>query len=230
MPAISAHAGTLSLAGEAASFENLLASRVGGALSPSFRVPADVRNRLDPASDPLVEVSPSGLEQDFAPAARSSYAVDYLFGVITFNVAPASGSVVRVSGNYLPVSAVALIRSLSLSVSNDVVELQVLGDGYKRRAVTLRDFSGEVSGIAPATTDFDSENGIPTFRSSLSSGAALLLEFGKGSDEIFRAWVKVPELSHKLTPGALYEHTAKFVGHAFKAGSGEFVAWGYGTP
>ncbi|ADO68700.1 hypothetical protein [Stigmatella aurantiaca] len=230
MPAISAHGGTLLVAGAAQSFTRTPAERVGDDPSPAFRVVSEDFNRLDPATAVSVEVDTSGTGTAFADAQAGTYTVNYLFGVVVFDTPPAVGTLVRVSGTFLPVYPVALVRSLSLSISNDVVELLVFGDGYKRREVTLRDFSGELTGLASAADDLAPGLAVVTLASAQASGAAILAEFGRGDGEVFRAWVKLPELSHKLTPGALYEHTIKFVGHSFQAADGEFVAWGYGTP
>ncbi|RJS14613.1 hypothetical protein DRW03_34620 [Corallococcus sp. H22C18031201] len=218
---IAAHVGSLSVAGAPVEFIHAEAVRVGESSSPEFRFLAAELSRLDPTSPALVEVAPNG---DTGPGAwlPADALVDPLFGRIYFNATPGPAALVRVSGYALPALQVGLVREVSLSVTNDAVELQVLGDGYKRRAVTLRDFSGEFSGLTlPAQVLSD----------AMRSGAPMLIEAGKGpGGEVLRAWVKVPELSHKLTPGALYEHTVKFVGLPFPLEGGGVVAWGYGSP
>jgi hypothetical protein len=230
MPALSAHGGTLFVAGGSQSFVGAATARVGGSSSPAFRIVSENSRRLDPAVSLAVEVDTSGTGSSYGAAQAATFTVNYLFGVITFKTSPAAGTLVRVSGSFLPVYPVALVRTLSLSISNDVVELLVFGDGYKRREVTLRDFSGELSGLASSSDDLTPGPAVVTLASAQASGAAILAEFGRGAGDVFRAWVKLPELSHKLTPGALYEHTIKFVGHSFEAADGAFVAWGYGTP
>ncbi|WP_241758327.1 hypothetical protein [Myxococcus landrumensis] len=181
----------------------------------AYRVADLALRRLAPTAPALVEVSQSG--DTWGPVAA---VVDPLFGFVHLDMPPGPSARVRVSGASLPVTPVALVRSITVSVTNDAVELQVMGDGYKRRAVTLRDFSGEMTGLS-----------LTAFNGVLADGAPLFIEVGKGTgSQVFRAWVQVPELSHKLTPGALYERTVKFTGHAFPAGSGGAIAWGYGTP
>jgi len=227
MPSISARAGSLSVAGSPFAFTDAAAGRVSSTL---FKLNAVTLRLLDPSVIPTVEVSPNGDSSDaaFQPAQA---VVDPLFGTVKLLNNPGPSALVRVSGSALQVFALALVRSISLSIANDVVELQVFGDGYKRRAVTLRDFSGELSGLSLTASDLDGGTGVVSLDALVASGSPLLIEAGKGSGpDVFRAWVKVPELSHKVTPGALYEHTVKFVGHAFRAADGEFVAWGYGSP
>ena len=227
MPSHSAHAGSLYVAGAPFEFLNVGASRVQGTI---FRINAVTLRRLDPSVLPYVEVSPNGdsSEAAFQPAQAL---FDPLFGTVELFSDPGPLTLVRVSGYALPVSPVGLVRSVSLSIANDVVELQVFGDGYKKRAVTLRDFSGELTGLSLTSTDLDPEATVLKLDALVASGSPLLIEVGKGNDpQVFRAWVKVPELSHKVTPGALYEHTVKFVGHAFRSADGDFVAWGYGSP
>nr|BDT33767.1 hypothetical protein MFMH1_34360 [Myxococcus sp. MH1] len=210
MSVIPAHVGSLSIAGEPEEFLNADAALVAGGV---FRIVDPALRRLAPGAPVLVETSSDGDEWEDAEAV-----VDALFGFVHLASAPGPSARVRVSGASLPTLPVALVRSISLSVTNDVVELQVMGDGYKRRAVSLRDFSGELVGLTALDVRFE-------------DGAPLLVEVSKGAgSEVFRAWVKVPELSHKLTPGALYERTVKFIGHAFPMGSGGAIAWGYGIP
>ena len=227
MPSISAHAGTLSVAGAPFDFVEAAAGRVNANI---YRINAVTLRRLDPTLTPAVELSPDG-ETDQGAWMQIPAIFDPLFGTVELFADPGPGALVRVSGRALPVSPVALVRSVSLSITNDVVELQVFGDGYKRRAVTLRDFSGELTGLSLTATDLDPGSAELKLDTLVASGAPLLIEVGKGNGpQVFRAWVTVPELSHKVTPGALYEHTVKFVGHAFRAADGDFVAWGYGSP
>ncbi|TQF12479.1 hypothetical protein FJV41_28765 [Myxococcus llanfairpwllgwyngyllgogerychwyrndrobwllllantysiliogogogochensis] len=217
MSVIPAHVGSLSIAGEPEEFVNAEAVPAPGFTGTEYRITDPARRRLSPGVPSFVEVSPDG-DMDAAAWVPAEAIVDPLFGFVYLTTAPGPSALVRVSGASLPVQPVALVRSLSLSVTNDVVELQVMGDGYKRRAVSLRDFSGELVGLTALDVRFEDE-------------APLLVEVSKGAgSEVFRAWVKVPELAHKLTPGALYEHTVKFIGHAYPTGSGAAIAWGYGTP
>ncbi|NVJ20481.1 hypothetical protein HUW62_04495 [Myxococcus sp. AM011] len=217
MSVIPAHVGSLSIAGEPEEFLNAEAVPAQEFTGTEYRIVDPALRRLSPGMPAFVEVSPDG-DTDAGAWVPADAHVDPLFGFVYLTTAPGPEALVRVSGASLPVHPVALVRSISLSVTNDVVELQVMGDGYKRRAVSLRDFSGELVGLTALDEGF-------------MDGAPLLVEVSKGAgSEVFRAWVKVPELSHKLTPGALYERTVKFIGHAFPTGSGAAIAWGYGTP
>lgn len=218
MSVIAAHVGSLSVAGEPFEFLEAEATPAPDFTGTEFRIADPALRRLSPGAPVLVEVSPSGDVYSWAPAEAF---VDPLFGDVHFARAPGPSALVRVSGYALPVHPLALVRSVSLSVTNDVVELQVMGDGYKRRSVSLRDFSGELTGLA--LTELEA--------AAVADGTPLLIEVDKAAGaQVFRAWVKVPELSHKLTPGALYEHTVKFLGFAFQADDGAVFAWGYGTP
>ncbi|MCP3105530.1 hypothetical protein LZ198_42460 [Myxococcus sp. K15C18031901] len=215
MAVVPAHVGSLSIAGTPVEFVNAEAARVVGGSGTEFRIVEPALRRLDPGAPVVVEVSSDGNTWESADAV-----VDPLFGSVHLASAPVPSARVRVSGEALPVAPMALVRSISLSVTNDVVELQVMGDGYKLRAASLRDFSGELVGLS-----------LTTFDAPVADGAPVLVEVAKAANaQVFRAWVTVPELSHKLTPGALYERTVKFTGHAFPIGSGAAIAWGYGTP
>lgn len=226
---ISAHAGSLLIAGAPSEFQNAAAVRAAVFTGTEYRIADPAIHRLDPTNPPIVEVSPTGETDPGAWQTIDAY-VDPLFGNVQLSSDPGPLTLVRVSGFALPAYAVALVRSFSLSISNDVVELQVFGDGYKRRAVTLRDFSGELSGLSLTPTDIDPGPSLKSLDDAFTNGTPLLIEAGKGSGaDVFRAWVKVPELSHKLTPGSLYEHTVKFIGFPFPTPFGSVVAWGYGS-
>lgn len=227
---ISAHAGSLLISGAPAEFLYAEAVRAAVFTGTEYRIADPALCRLDPTANPYVEVSPTGDTDPSAWQPINAY-VDPLFGTVLLLSDPGPLAIVRVSGYSLPAYQLALVRALSISISNDVVELQVFGDGYKRRAVTLRDFSGELSGLSLTPTDIDPGPSLRSLDDALANGTPLLIEAGKGSGaEVFRAWVKVPELSHKLTPGSLYEHTVKFVGFPFPGPLGSVVAWGYGNP
>ncbi|NVJ14226.1 hypothetical protein [Myxococcus sp. AM010] len=218
MAVIAAHVGSLSVAGEPSEFLEAEAVPASDFTGTEFRIANPALRRLSPGVPVFVEVSPSGDAGSWEPAEAF---VDPLFGDVHLASAPGPSALVRVSAHALPVQQLALVRSISLTVTNDVVELQVMGDGYKRRSVSLRDFSGELTGLA--LTERETE--------ALTEGTLLLIEVGKAAGaQVFRAWVKVPELSHKLTPGSLYEHTVKFLGFAFQSQDGAAFAWGYGTP
>lgn len=231
MPAHSATLGSISVAGTPVAFSQQPTTRLVS--NTRYQLSASAHRRLDPAAALTVEVDADGAGAGtYVTVNPDDYAVDYLFGIIDFKTDQGANATVRISGRFLPVLPVALVRSLSLSVANDVTELNVLGDGYKRRAVTLKDFSGELNGLDLATTDLDGGAGTTTLQTYVDSGAPLFIEVGKGAGtQVFRAWVKVPELAHKLSTGSLYEHTLKFQGHAFTgSGQTEYVAWGYGAP
>ncbi|WIG98338.1 hypothetical protein [Myxococcus sp. SDU36] len=218
MAVIAAHVGSLSVAGEPSEFLEAEAVPASDFTGTEFRIADPALRRLSPGGPVFVEVSPSGDGDSWTLAEAF---VDPLFGDVYLASAPGPSALVRVSGYALPVHPLALVRSVSLTVTNDVVELQVMGDGYKRRSVSLRDFSGELTGLALSELEV----------AALADGTPLLIEVGKAAGgQVFRAWVKVPELAHKLTPGALYEHTVKFLGFAFQSQDGAVFAWGYGTP
>ncbi|QSQ10757.1 hypothetical protein [Myxococcus landrumensis] len=213
MAVIPAHVGWLSVAAAPVEFTNADAVLVPQSDGTVYRISDLSKRQLDPTAPVLVEVSAPG--DTWAPAEAM---VDALFGFIILATSPGPSARVRVSASALPITPVALVRAISFSLANDIVELQVMGDGYKRRTVSLRDFSGEMTGLSPLM-----------FGGAIVAGAPLLIEIGKGAgSQVMRAWVQVPELSHKLTPGVLYERTVKFTGYAFSTERGAGIAWGYG--
>lgn len=196
-----------------------------------FQITNAARRVIDPTVAVTVEIDADGPGAGgYAVAPAANYVIDYLFGTITFASSQGASATCRVSFSYVPLISASLVREASVTVAWDMAELLVLGSSYKARVPTLRDANGDLLLAEVPTTDLDP--GAPTIKlvDFVTSGAPLLLELGRGT-EVFRAWVKLQEGSHKFTPGSLYEHSVKWVAHAFQGnGQDEFALWGYGTP
>lgn len=227
---VAAHLGSLSVGLTPVTLTN--AATTALVAGTSYQITTAANRRLDPATAVVVEVDADGAGAGgYAVAAADTYVVDYLFGKVTFSPTVAVGALVRVSGKSIPVVAFANVREASVSKTNDIVELRVMGNGYKTRRALLRDINIDATLLDMSEDDLDAGAGVVTLKSYLDGGAPLLLEVGRGAGEALRAWVKLAEEGAKLTPGELAESTFKFQGHAFQGeGQTEWVAWGYGTP
>jgi hypothetical protein len=193
-----------------------------------YQVTLPANRRISPAVNPVVEVNATGVGS-WVVADPSTYTFDYLFGIVTFNSDQGSAALVRVSAAAMYVVPAGLIREITLSFSNDIVEQTVLSDaGYRKRMATHTDFSAEATGYTPMMQDLDGVFDNLYLDNKLENGASLFLEVAMNGGPTFRAWVKVESADEKQQASALLETSFKFVGSAILANDGvTYVAWGF---
>lgn len=81
----------------------------------------------------------------WAAVPASQYTLQHVGGKVIFGAAQAVGTLIRVSGSYLPVSQLAEAREWSLDTSVDTVETTTLGAAWKTQAAILRSASVKLS-------------------------------------------------------------------------------------
>ena len=123
------------------------------------------------------------VEWDDGGWTQVSYvSVNLLTGTFTFGGAGyAAGEDLRIkAGNYVPMSAVAMCHSYSLSKSASLREVPRFSDTHKRRVVGLKSASGNLS-----QWDIESE----FFHDVLVAGNPVVIEFiPSGSSDLIRIW------------------------------------------
>jgi hypothetical protein len=227
MAAIPAHLTTVSVGGASASFSNQATTKLTA--NTVYQITAAADQRVDPTVDVTVQVDADGAGAGgYVTADPSTYTFDYLSGKVTFASDQGSSATVRVSGNFITVYQVGEAKDCSITLTNDFVDDNVFGDTFKTRSLTYQDCSGEISGFQSSLVDLDTGGGTFLLDTYLGNGGNVLLEVTTTNGPLFRAWVKLEEFSHKLTPGQLYEGSIKFRASAIKGSNQtEYVAFGY---
>src|SRR5690606_1782037 len=115
-----------------------------------------------------VRRSPDGEEWDVVSPAE--YTLDRLFGRVVFAEAQPVGTLIRVTGEYHPLSVAAAARSFSYSITATLQERAAFDDpdDFQRRRQTLLDVSGSIGRWY--TLD-------PYFADALASGEPVVIEF-----------------------------------------------------
>jgi hypothetical protein len=139
------------------------------------------------------------------PVAGAEYALDRLAGTVVFHTPQASGTVVQVSGEYLPLSVAAEAREFSYTLSGNSQEASRFGDAYTRRAQGLRDVTGSLSQWTTAERYFED---------ALTAGEPLVLEFYSQADGApdLRVWAMVSSTDMKAAVDGLMETTVEWEG------------------
>lgn len=146
-----------------------------------------------------------------AIAAANIQSEDLLFGTVTFISSFTPGGAVTVDANYLPITALASVKSMTLEQTVDMPDATLLNSsGYKARIPTLTDAKGDLQMLSDFQDDIDPSGTTTTLYGLLTSRTPLLLELDeKGTGvEVFRAWVligdeKVAFDPKDLTQGSL---------------------------
>lgn len=121
-------------------------------------------------------------------ADPSTYTVDFLFGEITFAADQGAAAVVTISGNYLPMVAVAGANKYNLNQSSTVHDdtdypTAQANNGFRSRLLGLHDVSLSLSRFADTST---------AFHDALAARAPLLMEVRPGgSGDYFRGWMVI---------------------------------------
>lgn len=109
----------------------------------------------------------------------STYTLNRLSGKVTFTAA--ASRVVKISGDYLPMTTAAYAHNATSSRVADVADVTAYGDTHRKRAVTLLSASGSLS-------QFDITDS--TYADALSAGNPVVLELSEDSVvEPTRYWV-----------------------------------------
>ncbi len=156
-------------------------SAIGGSgANQIYQVTSTAKRAWDPTVAIVVKDGTTTL-----PA--SDYVFDYTSGVIQF-VAYTPVGAITVTGNYLPLYALATASEFELDLKTDSVDVSVFGVGAHQKQPTLSDADGTLSVFDPGDTVLD--GGTLTLESILSGGKMLLLQIGFGAGlNSFRAFV-----------------------------------------
>lgn len=190
-----------------------------------YRVTASSHRVLDPNT--VLTVKVNGVAAD-----PTTFAVDYLFGKVTFSADQGAG-VVTVTGAYLTTQALAEATSVTLSMMGDMLETTSFDSGgWKTRRQGLQDFSVDLEQLASLLYDQDPGGGTKRMWEVLAAGNPFLVETAfPGDTQVFRGWGQLSEVSAKVAVAALNTQTLKVVGAPFKgAGTPSLAIASFGTP
>lgn len=212
MAPVAGHVASLSISGVAVPVIDEPTSVVSSGV---FQVTSLTRRVFAP--DAAVTIKDGG----GATLSPSTYTFNHLFGIVTFSSsAPVACTV---SGSYLPMRTVGLIRAVDLKVSGDLSDTSVMGSAYKQKAATLADFTIGIETLQMPLEDLDSgESGIQSVDSILRSGTPKLLEVLFGAYR-FRGWCVFEDYFVKASTAALVEVSTNAIG---SAQNGVSFAWG----
>ena len=188
---------TIKISGSAVGFTGEATTDLG---SNSFQITDDTKQIFDRTVTPTVY-------DGGVPVATTDYKIDFLFGIIDFNVAPAGA--VTIDGSYLPVSHIGGASSYTLNFNADVQDCSNFADasqngGYRSKTITLIDASVDL-------TRFDDLN--KQFKDYLENRESFLLEIipgGVNGTSAARGWFTVENASSQGDVGALEEEDLSF--------------------
>ncbi len=128
------------------------------------------------------------VEDGGVPVATTGYTIDYLFGRITFAVAP--GGAVTVDGAYLPRLAVADASEFSFTLSREQLDMTTfsLTDAYRKRFMGLLDAEGSMNNLNLLAT-YGGETFLEILNDSSSGpGRPVVVDINMGGVKRFRAF------------------------------------------
>jgi len=203
MAAKAAHGSLVQITGSSTAFTGEACTVVDG---NTYQLNSASKRIIDP--DTALVVNDAG-----SPDAAS--AADFLFGKATLSEAP--GGAVTMSGKYLPLLDLALVRSFGLKVSGSVHDTSAINGGAsKTRLVGLQDVSLTLETTAQRYDDLDAGAGVVTI-----DGAAValygtpilvsLLPFSGGN--YFRGWFLLDALESKGPVDGLLSLSLTLSGH-----------------
>lgn len=220
--AVSAATCVLKLSGTSTAFTGEATTNTSG---NTYQITDSTKRALDPATS--ITVYDGG-----SPVAAGNVTVDFLFGKVTLSSPP--GGAVTIDGNYLPLHAMAEVRSFEINLSGSMLDDTVMSSSTSvhSRMLGIADASGSVTGLDPLTTDLDSGGGTLKPESIFAAGTPILLDVDFPAGNNFRAWVLFD--SAKVSGGwdALVEGTINWqaIGRTASAGAGanEAASFGWG--
>lgn len=187
MPAQAAYQATVRVASTPTSITNQATTRSGN----SYTITDTSKRVLDRNTPPTVKVAGTT-----APA--TSYTVDYLFGIVTFNSAQTGA--VTVSGKYMPTIEVLGANEYSVQLGADILDDTDFTNartngGYRTKVYGLQDASVTIS-------KFDDRTGF--FIEKIKSRSTCMIEILPASGtEAIRGWFAVESLNREGDVGSL---------------------------
>jgi hypothetical protein len=188
--------GSLRVNGAAVAFTNEPTTKQAGTTLPNsvFQVTSPVRRIIDPRLAVTVEVDADGAGAGgYVAADPSTYVVDWHFGKVTFLTDQGASALVRVSGSYLPMLAIAEVREMDCEVTLELKDRTTCDDAA---SMARRFLGGKLSAAGNATvldslhTDLDAGAGEVKLYDVLTGKAAAYLEYQPlSTGDYFRGWV-----------------------------------------
>jgi len=225
---VSANAGytaTLYTVGAATAMTNE-ACTDGGAHT-AYQITSATKRILDPDTAIVVATQTAGAG-DWNVDAAGTYAVEGLFGTITFDSAKGATDLVRVnSASYMPRLSVGLCTGVQASFARALLDTTCHGDSAPSVIGGLMGCSWSAEMIQDLQDDIDPGAGSVKLSTNLLNGTTMLLELTIGAG-VWRAWV-VPESADLKGPmGGLAGASIKFVGQGRQlVGRSEMVCWAH---
>lgn len=189
---VAGYASTLNVGGTSTATTGEATSLFSGAGAATVR---QITNAAKRCIDPTVAV----IVRDGVTVltAGTQYVVDYLYGKIRFVSYTPSGAI-TVDCSYIPLLAVAGVRSISINADRDEIDSTALSNGAtsagESSILGKKKASGEIEYILGEFDDLDPGAGTQTFFAWMNGGASFLLDVQMGpssSTQGFRAWCKL---------------------------------------
>ena len=172
----------------------------------TYQINAAAKRIIDPATALTV------LDAAVADAASGA---DFLFGKATLSEAP--GGAVTMTGSYLPLLNVALVKSFALKVSATVHEISSINGGAaKTRLTGLQDASLALETTAQRYDDLDSGGGVLTIDGAavaLYGTAMLVTILPYTGANYFKGWFMLEALESKGPVDGLLSLSMTLSGH-----------------
>lgn len=217
--AIAGYAVTLKVSGDAVAMTAEATTDVYSD-GTTFQITAPLKRVLDPDTQPDVFV-------DGEPIAFAG-GIDYLFGVLYFLTPLTEGSVVTVTGAYLPLLSVGEARSASLNLSRAELDTSVNGTAYTLMVTGQKSGEGSLGTLRLTEDTVDVAEDLETWDVLHDNATPKLLEVGLGT-RLWRGWVRFPGLQAEAPHDGVVSTTVNFKTVTRNAaGRSEVVSYGFG--
>jgi len=192
--------------------------------------------QLNTAAKRIIDPGTALTVKDNAVAVAAT-AADFLFGKATLTLDPGAGPV-TMSGSYLPLLDIALVRTFSLKVAGTVLDISAVNGGAaKQRLVGLQTADLTLETTAQRYDDLDSGGGVVTIDGAavaLYAGPMLVSILPYSGGDYFRGWFQLVDLESKGDTDGLISLTMTLTGHVRTGtvGTGSTavtVGFGWGT-
>lgn len=202
MSAVAAYKTTLYVGGTSTAFTT---EAMGGSGAGPYQLTDTAKRVWDPA------VTPSFFDNGVPIVSGDISSIDYLFGKVTFTGSKVGP--ITVTGNYIPLLAVAQGKGFNLNQEADMLDATVFSTSPDRIFIPgLKQLSGSLSTFDTLLTDLDS--GAPSWTWSAKFTAATTLFFeidpgGVGTSK-YRFWGLLPALTSEGEVDALIQGNLDF--------------------